>query len=102
MSDAQGRGTPNPWDGVNLSQGFGVPHPWASPPMMTNAETLALGAHHQDAGDLGQAEALYRRVVDADAHDLNARYRLAVVCQMQGRTAEAIILYRQLLEVKPD
>ena len=30
LQEAQGRGTPSPWDRASTSQGFGVPHPWAS------------------------------------------------------------------------
>ncbi len=69
---------------------------------MTIAETLTLAWQHQQAGNLDQAEALYRQVLDADPQNANACYRLAVVCQLQGRTAEAIPLYQQLLRSRPD
>ena len=70
--------------------------------MTTSAEALSLGTQHQQAGNWSQAEALFRQVLDADPHDANALFRLATVCQLQGHTAEAIVLYQQLLEIKPD
>ncbi len=70
--------------------------------MKTSADAMTRAVQHQEAGNLSQAEALYRQVLDAQPHEHNARYRLAVVCQLQGRTAEAIFLYQQLLQIKPD
>ena len=66
------------------------------------AEAMSLGWQHQQAGNLDQAEALYRQVLNAEPQDANGLYRLAVVCQLQGRAAEAILLYQQLLTIKAD
>jgi predicted TPR repeat methyltransferase len=70
--------------------------------MTTIADAMTLADQHQQAGNLPQAEALYRQVLAVEPQHLNARYRLAVVCHMQGRMAEAIVLYQQLLQIQPD
>lgn len=70
--------------------------------MTTSAEALAQGIKQQEAGKLSQAETLYRQALDAEPQNLNALYRLAVVCQLQGRVAEAIAHYRQLLQIQFD
>ena len=69
--------------------------------MSSSGDAMVLGAKLQDAGNLKDAEALFRQVLTDVPNDANAKYRLAVVCQMQGRAAEAIELYRQLLPVHP-
>jgi predicted TPR repeat methyltransferase len=69
---------------------------------MTKSEAMALGRQHQDAGRLDEAERLFRQVLATDPAEENAKYRLAVISQLQGRNAEAIALYRELLQVKPD
>jgi predicted TPR repeat methyltransferase len=69
---------------------------------MDSAEAMSLGQQHQEAGNFAEAEALYRQVLNADPHNANAMYRLAVVCQLQGRADAAIALYRQLLTIKAD
>jgi len=70
--------------------------------MTTSADAMTLAIQQQQAGNLSQAEALYRQALEVQPQENNARYRLAVVCQLQGRFAEAIELYRQLLQIKPD
>jgi predicted TPR repeat methyltransferase len=69
--------------------------------MATSADALTLGIQQQQAGNLGQAEALYRQVLDAEPSHPNARFRLAVLCQMQSRLAEAVEHYRHLLQCEP-
>lgn len=66
-----------------------------------NIDTLQRAIQLQQAGDLPGAETLYRQVLQADPRDLNALFRLAVVCQIQGRAAEATPLYQQLLTLQP-
>jgi predicted TPR repeat methyltransferase len=69
--------------------------------MTTTADTMTLAIQQQQAGNLVQAEALYRQVLTAEPHNLNARYRLAVICQLQGRAVEAVVHYQQLLQSQP-
>ena len=69
--------------------------------MTSITETMALAARHQQTGNLAQAEMLYRQVLDADAQHLLARFRLAVVCHLQGRLPEAIAQYRQFIQIDP-
>jgi predicted TPR repeat methyltransferase len=69
---------------------------------MDTSEAMARGQRHQDNGEFAEAEAVYRQISQTNPGDLNALYRLAVVCQLQGRATEAISFYQQLLRVKPD
>jgi predicted TPR repeat methyltransferase len=68
---------------------------------MTSADAMTLGIQQQQAGNLGQAEMLYCQVLAAEPQHANARFRFAVVCQMQGRLAEAVEHYRYLLHLQP-
>jgi predicted TPR repeat methyltransferase len=70
--------------------------------MTTSADVMTRGIQQQQAGNLGQAEALYRQALDAEPNHLNARFRLAVICQIQNRLAEAVEHYRHLLQSQPD
>jgi tetratricopeptide (TPR) repeat protein/SAM-dependent methyltransferase len=66
-------------------------------------------AHHQ-AGQLPEAEHLYRTVLRAQAGQANANrnlgavalYMLGIVAYQQGRLDEAIARYEQALAIKPD
>ena len=70
--------------------------------MPTPEDTLAQAWQHQQAGDLTQAETLYRQVLKVEPWSLNALYLLAVVCQIQGRVEESIVLYQRVMQLKPD
>ncbi len=50
----------------------------------------ALAGFEDEAGNLATAEALYRRVIDANPHDVDARFRLGQVLLRQGRDEEAL------------
>jgi predicted TPR repeat methyltransferase len=69
--------------------------------MTTSADALTLAIQQQQAGNLRHAETLYRQVLDAEPTHPNARFRLAVICQMENRLAEAVEHYRQLLQSQP-
>jgi uncharacterized protein (TIGR02996 family) len=71
-------------------------------PMSPSATALSLAWQHEDAGNLGEAEALYRQVLAADPQEVNALYHLGVLCLVQGRATEAIDLCEQCLKIKPD
>jgi predicted TPR repeat methyltransferase len=70
--------------------------------MSTIAEAMTEAWQCQQAGNLTQAEAIYRRILEAEPRHADALYRLALACQAQGRAAECIALYRQLLILHPD
>lgn len=69
--------------------------------MPTVAELMSLGIRAQEAGDLARAELLYRQALAAESGHPNARFRLAVICQLQGRPGEAVEHYRLLLQSQP-
>jgi protein O-GlcNAc transferase len=54
------------------------------------AAAFAQALRHHQAGELAQAEALYRRVLAADARHSDALHMLGVAAHQQGRSAEAI------------
>lgn len=70
--------------------------------MPTTDAILAQAWQHQQAGNLDQAETLYRQVLEVEPHSLNALYLLAVVCQIRGRAEESIPLYQRAMQIKPD
>ncbi len=53
----------------------------------------ALATLEERAGNLARAEALYRRVVDANPHDVEARFRLGQLLLKQDRVAEALKVF---------
>jgi predicted O-linked N-acetylglucosamine transferase (SPINDLY family) len=71
-------------------------------PMTNAAESLARGWSYHQAGDLHGAEQIYREVLAADPHHVDAWYLCGVACQMRGDLAEAIACYEQALRVRPD
>jgi predicted TPR repeat methyltransferase len=54
------------------------------------------------AGEIGPAEALYRRALDAEPGHHRALNNLGSICEAQGRTAEAEQAYRRALAAAPD
>jgi protein O-GlcNAc transferase len=58
--------------------------------MMSNvAEALALGARHQQAGQLAEAERTYRQVLDIEPHNAEALHRLGTLSLRAGDFATA-------------
>jgi tetratricopeptide (TPR) repeat protein len=60
------------------------------------------GLRRQQAGDIGDAEALYRKAIKADPENLNALNNVGVLCMHQKRDGEAIDIFYQLIEAKGD
>ncbi len=68
-----------------------------------DAEVLfQAGLRRQQAGSLDEAEAFYRRAVEADPKNLPALNNLGVICMSQKRDREAIDIFNRLIDVKGD
>lgn len=68
---------------------------------MNTTELMTAGWQAQQAGDLAQAEQLYRQVLQHDAAHAEALYLLGTVLQTVGRLQEAVASYEKSLQVKP-
>ena len=60
------------------------------------------GLRRQQAGDLADAEALYRKAVESDPGNLHALNNLGVLCMLQRRDSEAIELFNMLIDTRGD
>jgi predicted TPR repeat methyltransferase len=69
---------------------------------MTTTAALDLARQHLQAGNLPQAEALCRQVLDVDPRLIEALYLLGLVCQLQGRLDDCVAAYRQALQGDPE
>lgn len=58
--------------------------------MATLSEVLDRALGHHQAGALAQAEALYREILQADPHNVDAWHLLGLVAHQTGRTAVAV------------
>ncbi|MEA2905694.1 MAG: protein O-GlcNAc transferase [Alphaproteobacteria bacterium] len=58
-------------------------------------------SHHQ-AGQLAQAEPLYRQILATEPRHFDAQHMLGVIRHQQGRTAEALDLVAAALKVNPE
>ena len=70
--------------------------------MSTVAETLARAQAAHQAGQLHDAEQLYRRVLETDADNVQAHYLLGALCGVLGKSDEAIASLTQAIRLKPD
>jgi tetratricopeptide (TPR) repeat protein len=70
--------------------------------MVSVAEAVSHALQSQQAGNLAQAEQLYRQVLQVDPANVQALYLLGTVYQSVGRLADAVASYRQALWYKPD
>jgi tetratricopeptide (TPR) repeat protein len=60
------------------------------------------GLRRQQSESLAEAEALYRRAVEADPKNLSALNNLGVICMAQKRDSEAIDIFTRLIDIKGD
>ena len=60
------------------------------------------GLRRQQAGSLDEAEAFYRRALEADPKNLSALNNMGVICMSQKRDKEAIDIFTRLIDVKGD
>jgi tetratricopeptide (TPR) repeat protein len=69
--------------------------------MVPANETLAQARKHHQAGDLAQAEPLYRQVLQAEPGNARAWYLLGTLCHAAHRPGEAEANFRQSLQLNP-
>jgi tetratricopeptide (TPR) repeat protein len=69
--------------------------------MTTFAATLEAATKCHQAGDLGQAEALYRQVVLADPANATAHFQLGNLFSAQGKGPLALAAYRHAVQLQP-
>src|SRR5437016_1514162 len=70
--------------------------------MPTVAELFSLAWKHHQAGNVTQAEQLYRQVLQTDPRHADAWCFLGAACQGQGRGAEAETHFRRAVQLVPD
>src|SRR5690349_1741235 len=72
---------------------------------MSNAARIeklrAKAAELHGAGQMGEAEQLYRRILDLHRTDLKARHMIAVIRLQQGRAVEAQAMLEPLVAEAP-
>jgi tetratricopeptide (TPR) repeat protein len=65
-------------------------------------ESLIEAINHQNAGNIAQAEELYRTIRASPPGHAVASYGFGLLCAAQGRLPEAIDAYRDAIEMRPD
>ena len=70
--------------------------------MATISEALAVAVQYQQAGNLQQAEAIYRQILQMDSGNAEAWCYLGTVCLRSGRIDEAVVCCRRAVALKPD
>src|SRR5262249_23919131 len=70
--------------------------------MATIAQRLAWAVQHHQAGRLGEAESLYRGILQEAPDDPHALHLLGLLAHQAGRLQEAIDLIRQALAARPE
>lgn len=66
------------------------------------AALIASAWQQYQAGNLAEAERLYRQVLAIEPNEVEAMYLLAAICQVQKRTDECMALYERCLQLRPD
>jgi protein O-GlcNAc transferase len=70
--------------------------------MTSVADRTAQGWQCYQAGELGQAEQIFRDVLREDPENPTVLYLLGTACQVQGKLDEAVANYEQALQLRPD
>jgi tetratricopeptide (TPR) repeat protein len=70
--------------------------------MATSAELFEQALYHHQNGQLAQAMALYRQVLQSDPFHTDAYNKLGFALAQQGQLAEGIECFRQALRINPD
>src|SRR5437764_15191946 len=69
--------------------------------MPASADLLATAASFHRQGNLGQAERIYRQVLNEEPNNVDALHLLGVVAHQSGKQDAAIALIQQALEQNP-
>ena len=77
------------------------PPPGWEPTVMTLAQAIDLAVKSHRAGDLQQAEQLYRQILQVDPQHVDALHLLGLVAHQRGRNDVAIDLISQALRIEP-
>jgi protein O-GlcNAc transferase len=70
--------------------------------MLTVAQALALAVQQHQAGQLRQAEQIYRAILKVEPQQIDALHLLGLLAYQQGRHELAHIYIRQALRLQPD
>src|SRR5207245_10017662 len=70
--------------------------------MTSIAEALGVASNHHQAGNLAEAERIYRHILTLEPRHAEAHKNLGIALWEQGKLAEAIASYRLALALKPD
>jgi predicted O-linked N-acetylglucosamine transferase (SPINDLY family) len=68
---------------------------------VTTAEAFAVALRYHEAGDLQQAERIYRQILEADPAYAEAHCNLGAVLAARGRREEAVAAYQAALRLQP-
>ena len=74
----------------------------ASTALNTIAAQLEQAQQHYQSGNLAEAEATYRRIVQQDPRQVEALFWLALLADQSGRTQDSINYYEQVLAIQPN
>jgi membrane protein implicated in regulation of membrane protease activity len=67
----------------------------------TKIKYFAASEYHK-SGELGKAEPIYRKIIEADSKDKKTMYALASLYNQQKRTDKSYELYKRITEIDPD
>src|SRR2546426_965235 len=70
--------------------------------MTSIAEALGVASNHHQAGNLAEAERIYRHILTLEPRHAEAHKNLGIALWEQGKLAEAIASYHLALALKPD
>jgi tetratricopeptide (TPR) repeat protein len=65
-------------------------------------DLLATGLEHHKAGQLDEAERLYRQILSADARHADCLHLLGVLARQRGHLERAVEMFNKAIAIKPD
>jgi len=71
-------------------------------PQVTIEQALQIALRHHHAGELAEAETIYRQIIQRDSNHAVALHLLGVVNHQTGRSAAGIALIRRAIALRPD
>ena len=74
----------------------------SSPLMATSAEAFQAAFAHHQAGQLREAEAIYRQILQTDPHHVEALHLLGLVAYQVGQPATAVELIGRAIALRDD